>query len=377
MSHPTFFQSRWYGVAWLLIGLIVAGLGGYPLYQQRKVQPLPIVFANAQKHWLSEWAPWLKDTRGDTEVYLLSGENSTAENSGSLLVLGGTHPDEPAGFLSTLLLLQNAQVSSGRVFVIPRANASAFSQTEPGEGHPASYPLQIKDGGTIRMPFGARLTNPLDQWPSPDVKPHYPSGQLLSSKDLRNLNRCFPGKRDGLFTEQIAAGITELITKENINLTVDLHEASLEYPVINALIAHENSQELASGALLELEMENLQYTFEMSPQKLRGLTHRELGDHTKTLPILVETANVAQGRLRGKTTVDMIVKGYDAAYLRAVASGLLKVEYPDSGIPLEVRCGRQLSCIAAYTIAWNEAHPDLPLIVTGIPTYTSLIANGF
>lgn len=34
-------------------------------------------------------------------------------------------------------------------------------------------------------------------------------------------------------------GIVQLINTENIDVTVDLHEASPEYPVINALIAHE------------------------------------------------------------------------------------------------------------------------------------------
>ncbi len=367
------FWHHWEGLFWLTMALALAVLGGVPLYRQRAEHSLPIAIpANAKFHLLSEWAPWLKGTRGDTEVYILAAEGATAENSGSLLLLGGTHPDEPAGHVSAMVALSTAKMERGRLFIIPRANASGFSTTEPGEGHPPFYTLPVADGKTIHVQFGSRLTNMLDQWPTPDVKPHVPSGQLLSGKDLRNLNRCFPGDSCGLFTERVTAGITAMVMAEKIDLTIDMHEASLEYPVINALIAHENSMELASTALMELDGEDLKYSFEPSPQKLRGLSHRELGDHTNTKPILVETANVAQGRLRGKTTNEMIVQGADAAYFKAVATGLLKVDYPETGISLETRCGRHLSAINAYIAAWTETVPDRPLIVTGIPKFTDL-----
>lgn len=364
-------QERLLGIVYLCTALLIAVFGGYPLYHQRYSEPYQLSNTNAEKKMLSDWAPWLKRTRGDTEVFVYRGE----EEGGALLILGGIHPDEPASFVSALIALTTIHVTKGRVYIIPKANASGFSATEPGEGHPAKYTISLKNGDKLYLPFGSRLTNPLDQWPTPDVQPHKPSGQLLSVKDLRNLNRCFPGDSTGLFTERVAAGITKLIRVENINVTVDLHEASLEYPVINALISHEKGLEIASEAILELEIEDLSYTFEPSPEKLRGLSHRELGDHTDTYPFLIETANVAQGRLRGKTTNEMIVQGKDAAYFKAVQTGLLKVPYDTTGISLEVRCGRHLSAIQHLANAFNSNHPQQEIVFMNLPSYTNLIEN--
>ena len=50
---------------------------------------------------LSEWYPDLEGTAGDTEVYILEGE----EEGGSMLVLGGTHPNEPSGLVAAVLLI--------------------------------------------------------------------------------------------------------------------------------------------------------------------------------------------------------------------------------------------------------------------------------
>ncbi len=48
-----------------------------------------------------------------------------------------------------------------------------------------------------------------------------------------------------------------------------------------------------------MQMEGMQISLEVSPRNLRGLSHRELGDHTDTLAVLFESANASQGRLRG------------------------------------------------------------------------------
>jgi len=42
---------------------------------------------------LSEYLPALEGTYGDTTVYVMEGEKEGA----SMLVLGGTHPNEPTG----------------------------------------------------------------------------------------------------------------------------------------------------------------------------------------------------------------------------------------------------------------------------------------
>ena len=62
---------------------------------------------------LSDYYPELKGTSGDTEVYILEGKNPGA----SMLVLGGTHPNEPSGFVSAILLIENLIVDEGTLYV--------------------------------------------------------------------------------------------------------------------------------------------------------------------------------------------------------------------------------------------------------------------
>ena len=40
---------------------------------------------------------------------------------------------------------------------------------------------------------------------------HASSGQKLSGSETRNLNRAYPGRPDGTFTEKVAYAITSLI----------------------------------------------------------------------------------------------------------------------------------------------------------------------
>ncbi|MBM3312252.1 MAG: succinylglutamate desuccinylase, partial [Candidatus Aminicenantes bacterium] len=76
----------------------------------------------AQKK-LSDYFPPLRGTAGDTDVFVFDGR----EAGGNVLVLGGTHPNEPAGYVSAVVLAENLRPVRGRVVLIPRANASGFT----------------------------------------------------------------------------------------------------------------------------------------------------------------------------------------------------------------------------------------------------------
>lgn len=106
--------------------------------------------------------------------------------------------------------------------------------------------------------MGSRASNPVDQWPDPDVYVHAASGQQLSGSETRNINRAYPGRPDGNPTEQAAYAIAELIRAEDINETFDLHEASPEYPVINATVSHEKGMSLAAAGMMELTLGGIQ-----------------------------------------------------------------------------------------------------------------------
>lgn len=317
---------------------------------------------------LSDYLPKLKGTDGDTEIYVL---DSGVEGA-SMLVLGGTHPNEPSGVVSAITMIEYCKPESGVLYVIPRANNSAFTCTDPQEGSPLKYYVKTANGERW-FRFGSRATNPTDQWPDSEVYVHAASGQQLSGSETRNLNRAYPGRADGNLTEQVAYAITEFIKAEDITITVDLHEASPEYTTVNAMVVHENALDVANMALWELE-DSIDITIEGSPTNLHGLTHRELGDYTNTLAILIETANASQGRLHGATSSELVVDGKDKFYSRAASYGALTVDYGDEGISLTERCARHITCLVALA---NNYMGDAGVLSLGdMPTYQEMMVNG-
>lgn len=320
---------------------------------------------------LSDYLPDLRGTRGDTELYILEGK----EEGGTALVMGGTHPNEPAGHVAAIALIENAKVRAGRMIILPRANGSGFTHNDPQEAAPNRFSIDTPTGKRW-FRYGSRSTSPMDQWPDPDIKLHHPSGQTLSGNQTRNLNRVFPGRRDGSYTERIAFAITELIKREKVGLVIDLHEASPEYPVINAIVAHEKAMPLASLVVMNLEMRGIKIGLEPSPSNLRGLTHRELGDHTEALAVLMETTNPSQGRLRGRTNAELVVSGKDRMYLKAYGMGRLAVEFDEKGHPLTERVARHLAGIEEFLKAYSEMDPSKAILVEGIPSPEEITTVG-
>ena len=319
---------------------------------------------------LSDWYPALKDTAGDTEVYVLKGE----KEGNSMLVLGGTHGNEPSGLVGAILLIENAVPKEGTLYVIPRTNASGLTATDPQEGAPMRFTIETP-GGERWFRFGSRATNPVNQWPDPEIYVHATSGQRLSGSETRNINRAYPGRTDGTFTEKVAYGVTQLIKTENIDITVDLHEASPEYPTINTIVAHQRAAELGAQALLNMQLEGMNIGLEPSPENLHGLTHRELGDYTDTLALLMETSNPSQGRLRGRTDADLVVTGKDKFYVKAAQLGrLYDYGYGESGRSISERVARHVTGVAQFAVAFNEMGLG-SIVIDGIPAYDDMVAD--
>mgnify|MGYP005841458205 FL=1 len=355
-----------------VLALAAAAAASVRFLDHRKPETIVRGSGVTEIRMLSDWLPDLAGSPGDTEVYVFRG---TAPGS-SMLVLGGTHPNEPSAFLTAVLLIENVTVTSGTLYVIPRANASGFTHNDPQEGAPERYAIALPDGSTRIFRYGSRATNPVHQWPDPDVYVHAASGQTLSGNETRNLNRGYPGRADGTLTERVCLGIANLIRKEAVDLSIDLHEASPEYPVINAIVAHERAMPLASQVVLGLEFLDIKIGLEPSPKNLRGLTHRELGDATDTLAVLMETANPSQGRLRGRTNEDLVLKGQDPYYVKAQKLGRLYVPFDEKGHPIEERVGRHLSGVLEFAFALSSERPDRPLELSGTPEYAELLEKG-
>ena len=362
------------GLLALGLAVVIMILTGKNFLEVREL-PLPMWGPSVTEvKMLSDWFPGLKGTGGDTQVYILKGQ----EDGGKMLILGGTHSNEVSGYMSAFTYIENAIVDKGTVFVIPYANHSAMTHNDPGEGNIQTFTLQTKSGfRTFR--YGSRATNPVDQWPDPDVYTHYPSGQKLSGSETRNINRGYPGRPDGNLTEKMAYGIAELIRQEDINLEFDLHEASPEYPVINATVAHQRAMPIASEGCINLLMEGIEMSLEQSPTNFHGLTHRELGDYTNTYAILMETANASQGRLRGKSGLVQALGGVDKAYEVSEGLGMLYVPWTVNGYlghPIEERCGRHLQGIYEYSQAYNSyAEPGKEVEYHNVPGYQELFID--
>ena len=317
------------------------------------------------------YAPQLLGASSETPVYVLEGK----EPGGTLVILGGVHPNEAAGFLSCVVIVEHAAVVRGRVIVIPQASWGGYTCTDPMEAYPQQYAIPVV-GGERTFRYGSRGMNPIDQWPDPLVYLHYPSGQQLSGIETRNLNRCFPGRPDGTYTERVAHAIQQLLLREHADMAIDLHEAAPEYPVINTIVAHERGIEIAASAVLNLEFDELLFTLERSPVRFRGLSHREWGDATAAYAFLMETGNVMQGRLRGATSPELLLTGVDPMYLKAAKIGMVKIPYDSTGIPLNVRVGRHLQGLRALLDGYNSLHPERPIEFTRLPSYAECVASG-
>ena len=301
---------------------------------------------NVQIEKFSDYSPNLKNTVGDANIYKIEGKNPGP----SVLILGGTHPNEPSGQLTATLFLENLEVEAGTVYIITETNKSAYTHSHPLEA--TAFYYDIKTQNSMRtFKFGSRATNTNQQWPNPDVYTTQ-SGQKLSSTDTRNLNRSYPGKKNGTYTEQVAYAVTELIRQNDIAVTIDLHEASPEYITINAIVFHQDAAAIASSAKMNMEFNEVDISIEESPTNLHGLTHRELGDYTDTLALLCETSNAAQGKIRGAFTEDLIVTGKDKFYDKADELGIIYA----APVSITERVARHTLTICEILNAYNEEY---------------------
>jgi hypothetical protein len=258
-----------------------------------------------------------------------------------------------------------------------RANRSASTVTRPGDAYPQFYHIKT-DWGEKKFRMGDRWSNPLDSWPDPEVYVHYPSKQMLAYADVRNLNRTWPGRPEGTITEQTCYAFTRVIEEEQVDLFIDFHEAELEYPVISTIVSHQRATEIAAMASMMLTAGEFKRPIgmEYSPPSLHGLSHREIGDHTRAMSLLFEAPEPFLDRVRGITDEKLLLTGQDAFVMKAGEHGLLYEQITEEGWPIDVRVGRHTSTALMVAELWTEMNPDKPVVLENVPRYAQVIENG-
>ena len=358
---------------WLILalGIAVTLVSGFIFHAMHEREPVYPGKGVTRKAMLSDFAPALKDTPADTPVYFLEG----AQPGPTLLLFGGTHPQEISGMVSAVVVVENVQMKRGRMIVIPHSNQSGFTYTEPLEAFPHEFEVPTASGSRW-FRLGMRLSNPIHQWPDPDLYTHFPSREPLIGSEARNLNRAYPGRPDGRYTERVANAILGLARQERVDVVLDMHEAYPEYPIINMIVAHERAFETATMATVALQARGIQMNIMASPKNLHGLTHREFGDHTEAQAMLSETANPGMGRFRGRTDKALITEGRDPNYVAAAKLKRLFVPFDESGHPLSSRVARQLATIEEMLGAYNDANTSRPFELVGLPAYDDVRTKG-
>jgi len=368
MKHEKKFKTA---AIVLMIGLLVAG--GAPLYKHRHFET-PVVEGPGVTRVakLSEHVPRLEGTMADTNVFYLEGK----EPGGKVILIADTHSNEPAGLLASLIVIENAVVEKGTVIVIPVFNNSGSRNTRPGDGYPLYYDIPT-EWGSKRFRMGNRDASPLEQWPDPDVYIHYPEKQLLSYIDVRNTNRTWPGRPNGPLMEQVTFGAMEIMRKENVDVAVDLHGAETMFPVTNCIVAPERSSRIATLASLTVKAtEGFDNHVEPSPSGFRGLSHREIGDHSGTSPFLLEAPIPFLDQPTGPKTVKFLLDGKDDFLLSLAKKKRLFVHYDESGWPMEKRVGQHLSVTLEILRQFSKKSPDRGIVVRGVPRYAEVLMNG-
>ena len=349
-------------------------VAGYLFWEHRNYKE-PVVVSEyiTEVKKLSDYFDGVKGTVNDCNVYIFD----SGVEGGTFLIWGSTHPEEPAGVMAAYLMVENLKVTQGKVIIIDRENNSASTNTRVGEAYPRFFTYET-DWGTKVWRFGDRHANQLDSWPDPEVYIHYPSGQTLANVDIRNTNRNWPGKANGLLTERTNYAVMQLIEQEGVDMTLDLHEAELEYTVENTIVVHEKGQSVAAmvSMMLTAETFDVPVGMEFSPTALHGLSHREVGDWSDAASYLVEVAEPMLDRIRGITDEELLMSGKDRFVMMAGDRGLLYAPIDENGWPIEKRVARHVAVATKIMEVNNSVNPDQTILIEGIPTYEEIMANG-
>jgi predicted deacylase len=363
----------------IAVALLFAIMASVDFIAMRKAEPIADNPGVTEIRMLSEYCEGLEGTALDTEVYILD----SGKPGGTLLVLGGTHPNETASYLAAIAMVENLTCTQGRLFIIPWTNKSGFTHTSPLDGMQDFFNIELDDGSVRKFRVGNRLTNPVDQWPDYTYYMGSSGRQLEGTEiaEIRNVDRLYYGNENGVLTEMVCAGIYNLINEEGVDLTMDMHEGSPEFlyldcVMVNQKADNQTAMSIAQGMALDMQFDDLDMRAEYSGVKSYGLSHRSLGDNTASMMTLMETYNPSMGPLHGKMDDDLIVNGNEPNYVQAHLDGYVYFDVPEDGYPLVERVARHVTCITYLAQEYGAVYKDRAIAFEGLGSYSDMVSAG-
>jgi hypothetical protein len=168
-----------------------------------------------------------------------------------------------------------------------------------------------------------------------------------------------------------------LLAEEHVDIALDLHGAETMFPVTNCIVAPEQSMKIATLASMTVTaMEGFENHVEPSPKGFRGLSHREIGDHSKTAPFLMEAPFPFLDQPTGPKTHDLLMTGRDPFLLSLAGQQKLFVPYDASGWPVERRVGQHCSVALEIISQYSRKHSDRAIRISEVPRYADLLRHG-
>jgi len=177
--------------------------------------------------------------------------------------------------------------------------------------------------------------------------------------------------------ERVTYGAMQIMREEKVDIAIDVHGAETMFPVTNCIVAPEKSMRIATMTSLTVKAkEGFDNHVEPSPSGFRGLSHREIGDYSDTLPFLLEAPIPFLDQPTGPKTVDLLLDGKDPFLLSLSKKGKLFVPYDETGWPMDKRVGQHCSVILEIMRQFSRKSPDREIKIRNVPRYADVVKNG-
>jgi hypothetical protein len=311
--------------------------------------------------WLSDYNPNLKNTEYDAPVYVMKGR----EPGATLAIWAGTHAREIAGPIALTVLLENAQVKQGTLFVIPCLNSAGMAV--PDELGQVPHEQEITGRHGTRVFYYGDRRIPLKKGEKDPEHFVHPLGYThKDGAEWRNINRNYPGAAEGTPAQMVCYGVMELLRREQIATCLDVHEAKAPEEVFDprdgkkhpggtmsySLVTDPEDIDKCLEMIMDLEERGVHLKAEVSAEGFRGISHYEIAKATPCIPFLSETPSTAMNE-------------------HAVGISPLR----DKKHPIEERVGIDMEIFTMWFSKCKD-YTGAPFSMEGLPTMQQIQKDG-